>query len=156
MKRILFPTDFSKNADQALAYARSLCLTLQAELVLFHSCRAEAMALQNTVEEVSEEAIMYDSVLRLKEYKEAHFPDGSINVTQKIAYGLAVDTILQTADSIKADMIVMGTKGSSGIDEILLGSNTAAVMERAKCPVLAVPETAEFHPINVLAFATDF
>jgi nucleotide-binding universal stress UspA family protein len=53
-------------------------------------------------------------------------------------------------------MIVMGTKGASGLQEVLLGSNTAAVMERATCPVLAVPENSRFTPIKKIAFATDF
>jgi nucleotide-binding universal stress UspA family protein len=155
MKKILFPTDFSKNANRALSYARALCLTLDAQLILFHSCRAEAIAFHSG-EDADEGAIIRNARLQLNNYQLLNFPTDTIKVTPVVEYGLAVDTIVDFATKSGVDLIVMGTKGASGLDDVLLGSNTAAVMQRAKCPVLAVPEATEFHPIKVLAFATDY
>lgn len=52
--------------------------------------------------------------------------------------------------------IVMGTKGSSGIKEVIIGSNTAGVIGHVNCPILAIPEEAVFKPIKEIAFATDY
>ncbi len=157
MKKILFPTDFSKNADHALEYAMGLCLNLKAELILFHACRAEAMSFQIQNDDISEESIILEAMQKLKEYKGKHFAGiKDLQVIEKVSYGLAVDQIVETAKMLKSDMIVMGTKGASGLEEVLLGSNTAAVMERAKCPVLAIPEQSRFHNIEQIVFATDF
>jgi len=157
MKKILFPTDFSSNADHALRYAIGLCESLNAELILFHSCRADAMDYQMQSENLSEESITLESINRLRDYREKHLSEmKNLQVIEKVIYGLAVDTIVETAAKMKVDMIIMGTKGASGLQEVLLGSNTAAVMERAKCPVLAIPEKSLFRPIEQMAFATDF
>src|SRR5688572_6902760 len=137
MKKILFPTDFSANADHALTYATSLCESLKADLILFHSCRAEANVLQVLNEDISEESIMMDSIRKLDAYRiKSSDILRNIHVDMKVEYGLAVDKIVEAAEDVNADMIIMGTKGASGLEEVLLGSNTAAVMERAKCPVL--------------------
>lgn len=44
----------------------------------------------------------------------------------------------------KIDLVVMGTKGASGVTEILIGSNTADVIEKCHCPVLAIPAESDF------------
>ncbi|HHG83878.1 MAG TPA: universal stress protein, partial [Bacteroidetes bacterium] len=67
----------------------------------------------------------------------------------------AVELILDAADHFEVDMIVMGTKGSSGLEEVILGSNTAEVVEKAKQPVLAVPRNAFFFGFKRITFATD-
>ena len=75
MKKILFPTDFSPSADNALHYAIELCKSLSAELVLFHACRADAMAFQVQNDDMSEESIILESMQKLKDYKEKHLSD---------------------------------------------------------------------------------
>lgn len=54
------------------------------------------------------------------------------------------------------DMIVMGTKGASGITEILIGSNTADVIEKCPCPVLAVSSDAVYKQPAKIVFATNY
>ncbi len=49
----------------------------------------------------------------------------------------------------------MGTHGSSGITEIILGSNTASVIEKSTVPVLAIPHKAVYNGINNLVYAYD-
>jgi nucleotide-binding universal stress UspA family protein len=157
MKKILFPTDFSDNAENALKYTIGLTASLKADLILFHSWRADAHAFQMLNEDISEEAIMMDSLQKLEECRMKTITEAkNIKVDIKAEYGFAVDKIVEAAEAMKADLIVMGTKGASGIEGVLLGSNTAAVMERAKCPVLAIPEQSHFSEIKQIVFATDF
>ena len=48
----------------------------------------------------------------------------------------------------------MGTKGASGIEKVLFGSNTVRVMQRCKAPVLAIPDKCEFKSMDNIAFTT--
>ncbi len=50
----------------------------------------------------------------------------------------------------------MGTKGASGLKEVIVGSNTGDVITRVKCPVLVVPEKADFIKPREIAFPTDY
>jgi nucleotide-binding universal stress UspA family protein len=135
MKKILFPTDFSPNADHALKYAAAFCSHLNAELILFHSCRVKALA-TSLQDDVNDDGIFFASVEKLNEYRISHHDEiKQVFVEEKVSIGLAVDAIIDTATKMNVDIICMGTKGASGIKEILLGSNTTAVMEGALCPV---------------------
>jgi nucleotide-binding universal stress UspA family protein len=69
----------------------------------------------------------------------------------EVAEGDPVDAILHAAGTQKADLIVMGTHGRSGVDRLMLGSVAESVLRRAPCPVLTVPRRAE--PAASLAFA---
>ncbi len=64
-------------------------------------------------------------------------------------------TVNNVATDDDIDLVVMGTKGASGLNEFLLGSNTEKVIRTAPCPVLAIPEHAKrFEPKVVLVPST--
>jgi len=69
---------------------------------------------------------------------------------------LAVDFILETIDKKKPDLVVMGTTGASGLKEMIIGSNTSTIVEKAKCPVIAVPEKKIFSAIKSITYATNY
>src|SRR5690606_18297242 len=73
-----------------------------------------------------------------------------------VHYGFFTDHIKQEVKNKNIDLIIMGTKGSSGIKAVSLGSNTGDVLTKVKCPVLAVPENAKYHEINEIVFPTDY
>ena len=54
------------------------------------------------------------------------------------------------------DLIVMGTKGASGVKEVLFGSNTVHVIKNAKCAVLAIPSDFIFEPPREILFPSDY
>jgi nucleotide-binding universal stress UspA family protein len=67
---------------------------------------------------------------------------------------VTVNGILRLAKKLSVRLIVMGTKGASGLKEILIGSNTADVVEKSDCPVLSIPENWKPSPIkNVALFS---
>jgi nucleotide-binding universal stress UspA family protein len=70
--------------------------------------------------------------------------------------GSLVSVVHDLASDFNAEMIVMGTKGASGIEAVLIGSNTTDVIKNVKFPVVAVPEQAVYSSIKKVVFATDY
>jgi hypothetical protein len=66
------------------------------------------------------------------------------------------DSIKKQVKEKKIDLIVMGTKGASGLKEMTMGSNTGDVMTKVKCPLLAVPENTTYHRPKEIAFPTSY
>jgi len=78
-----------------------------------------------------------------------------LNIVTRVEEGYLHTVVRNVSNEDKVDLVVMGTKGSSGIAEFLLGSNTEKVIRTAPCPVLAVPEsTGKFAPNVVLMPST--
>jgi nucleotide-binding universal stress UspA family protein len=159
MATILFPTDFSPNADHALEYLLPLADKLQAKVVLLHVFSIPTPQTENPIYAWEEQVKLKESLVmaELKTTKEqiSHkYPRLEVECVPR--FGFTVPAILLTAQEYNADWIIMGTKGASGIKRVLLGSNTAQVISRATCPVLAVPKTEVFHGIKRIIYATNY
>lgn len=75
---------------------------------------------------------------RLQQYAE-EFREAGINVTPLLVQGPIATTLLQEAERIQADMIIMGSHGHGAVYHLLVGNVTEDVLRKAKCPVLVVP-----------------
>ena len=163
MKSILFPTDFSDNAQNAYVYALHLAEKLQASITTLHAyvpVQVPVDMLHNTVAEITEiqeleELDDYRKAAEKMHQKAAKEHLESVEVRHDMQIGNAVDAVIETAKNENADLIVLGTKGASGFLGNLIGSNAAAVIERASTPVLAIPQDANYRPIRKVALATD-
>jgi nucleotide-binding universal stress UspA family protein len=71
-------------------------------------------------------------------------------------YDYFIDAVRSQVAEKNIDLIVMGTKGASGLKKVMIGSNTGDLITRVKCPVLIVPENAVFKKIEEIAFPTDY
>ncbi|TAL63285.1 MAG: universal stress protein [Bacteroidetes bacterium] len=158
MRTILVPTDFSKNAKNALDYAASVAKKENSKLILLHAFHifypSSEIPVAMVVEEVSgtqkkAEEELNKLCLEIKKNKK-------LKCDFICREGLAVDILLEVSRKIRPDLIIMGTKGASGIREVILGSNTAKVIEKAICPVIAVPAGASFKGIRNIVFSTDY
>lgn len=67
-----------------------------------------------------------------------------------------VDGIVAIANDWHAEMIVVGTKGASALQEVLLGSTTKRLIKKAPCPVLAIPADTSYRSLKTIVYATDF
>jgi nucleotide-binding universal stress UspA family protein len=145
MKKLLVPTDFSKTADAALEVAVSIAHQIGASITLIH-----INELVGPVIPVSELHFAIDQELReryvdsirvnLKKMLEklsAKFDD--ITIEQRVQEGIFATSLLELARVEHFDMIVMGTKGATGLKEFFVGSNTEKIVRFAPCPVLAIP-----------------
>ena len=84
------------------------------------------------------------------------FPNHKHRLITSFENSLFIDGIRKVVKSEEIDLIIMGTKGASGIKEATLGSHTGAVITRVKCPTLIVPEHASYTIPSNIAFPTDF
>ncbi|MCX6290562.1 MAG: universal stress protein [Bacteroidetes bacterium] len=158
MKTIICPTDFSVNATGAAKYAAGLALTLEAELILIHGYESPVMyteqplaAIQLADEEVRHSAEKKMSTLKSRLQKEFR----NLGIRSLLLEGASYDQLIAVADQHGADLIVMGTTGTTKLERLLMGSTTARVIRKANCPVICVPKDARFEGIKKIIFSTD-
>jgi nucleotide-binding universal stress UspA family protein len=153
MKTIIFPTDFSKNADKAMLYAVAVAKALQARIIavnafdLPYSQNVMSTSLLDIMRETSEKG--------LKQVAQKLEPTG-VEYQTRSMMGNPIRVVKDLAKYYDNCMIVLGTKGASGIEEILIGSNTASILHSVSVPVLAIPITANFKGIKRIVYASDF
>lgn len=164
MKKILFPTDFSETADNAFLYALALSDKLNGELTLLHVYELPELgrALKTTTKEVYEmmemEALesFKASVKKLRQIAEEE-GFSHIDFSHEMVEGETVSRISQVADKIEADIIVMGTKGATGLKEIFLGSIATGVIDSSDKPVLSIPAQASYkNKINKIGYLSNY
>jgi nucleotide-binding universal stress UspA family protein len=135
IKTILFPTDFSETSMQAFDYACRFANVNQARLVALHVFEPVAPIVADGI------VIPFDVVLvrsAAEEQLSRLNADNRINFERMLRDGPAAAKIVEVADEIGADLIVIGTHGRSGIRRLLLGSVAEQVLRLARCPVLFV------------------
>ena len=146
MKRIVCATDFSEQAVAAERQAVELARALGAELVLAHMGTDAPLWREGfytpDVRAVFEGQRKW-AADTLAAKAEALAADG-VAARVVVRVGLPWEEIVRLAAEERADMIVMGTRGRTGLDRLLLGSVAERVIRRAPCPVLTVrPDTDE-------------
>lgn len=158
MKTILVPTDFSENAENALYYAIDIARKLNAKIILLNVYQIDYTSSYVPVDFIIEEkkSAKKESETQLKAVALKIKHAGKINQEVMSKEGFEVDVILDTIKEKNVDLVVMGTKGGSDFVGTIFGSNTAKVIEKAKCPVIAVPEDASFKGIEKITYATAY
>jgi nucleotide-binding universal stress UspA family protein len=139
VETIVWATDGSPNADQALAVAKSLARGHEASLVVVHIVQryASETGLAVYADEGLVKARLEQTVEELE--KEGLKPD--LRIVNHIGPQPAHE-IADIAREVGADLIVMGTRGHGPISGLLLGSVVLRLLHVAPCPVVAVPATA--------------
>lgn len=163
MKHVLLPTDFSENSWNAIVYALSLLKKTRCTFFLFHVNPLVAYSGAETTVLVSRET-MAENLLKESEGLLQKFierieklPLNNKHLFVTLAsYDFFVDAIRKQVDDKKIDLIIMGTKGASGLKKLTLGSNTGDVITKVKCPLLAVPENTVYKRPSEIAFPTDY
>ncbi|MDO8367580.1 MAG: universal stress protein [Saprospiraceae bacterium] len=157
--KILVPTDFSKLSNTASHYAAKMANKLNAEVVLIHVVhlnsppRAQVALRVKEIEDKMVDNAKQDCIQLANELKsEFSAPE----VSYKIIKGFPVEDVIENyAVHNRIDFIVMGTKGASGLQKVLIGSNAAAVITSSSIPVIIVPEHARFNGIEKIVYASD-
>ena len=164
MKRILLPTDFSKNAYNAIRYALRLYQDQPCAFYLLNTYTPatyiEGATLTSGYTALQlEQMAATNSKMGLDKTedrirKEFHNPK---HVIKKISsFNMLVSEINSVVTSLGMDLIVMGTKGATGAKEVFIGTQTMYTIKKVKCPVIAVPENFEYTDPKELLFVTDF
>lgn len=139
---IIVPVDFSENSRRALEMGQELANRFGAELHLIHSHPINFMASSPYAPVLPVyyfEDLTKAAASRLHEWCLEHC-DEELVISEHLSELTAPTAILELAETLDADLIVMGTRGLSGIKHVLLGSVAERVVQRARCPVLTVKD----------------
>ncbi len=139
--RILFPTDFSEPAAEALKYAITLTDQFGAELHLLHvvvppvipfpdSSTSWTMPDMGLIDQVKDAERRFSTEIGSWE--------GQRQVVSAVITGFAVEEIVKYAERHVIDLIVVGTHGLTGLSHLLIGSVAEKLVRVATCPVLTV------------------
>lgn len=156
MKRILVPTDFSAPAQQALQFAVNIAEVNRGQIHLVHVVDLPLIneSLLSPTAYV-DDTIVKDSVAKAqKSFDKAieKFKSRDVTITTSVEYGNPSIAILRMIDEHKSDAIVMGTRGASGLKEILVGSNAEKIVRGAHVPVIAIPEGTKVTSVKKIVF----
>lgn len=153
--KILIPTDFSMLARKAAEYAVSLSANLDAEFILLH-CDNVPRPSYSFVNKL--DTILRDEAIKTgNELAESIRKSTGINakITPDFTFGDPIEVLEEYSKAHKIDLIVMGTKGESVIQNKIFGSTASGVLEHISCPTIFVPSSAEVNSPENIAFATD-
>jgi nucleotide-binding universal stress UspA family protein len=156
MKTILVPTDFSSTAQSAIEVATGIAKKADAKLILLHvvedvgedsfSVSGEASATAPGEYRLFTMKLIQKAARQLSKAVE-RAADKGLKVSSRLRLGNPFHGMHQTITEQKVDLVVMGTKGTSGWEDVTIGSNTEKVVRRSNCPVLTVnkpPVNSEF------------
>ena len=160
MVNILVPTDFSQLSKSALKYAIKIANRLGGNITVLHvMTRTRALRI-SMIEKIrsldhdlieSAEAELETMIKTMSEQYKVKTP-----IKFEVVRGSYFpSTLLREARRLHSGLIVMGTRGASGLTKAMMGSNTNSVIEVSHVPVLAVPEKADFKGFRNIVYASD-
>ena len=162
MKTILVPTDFSTQADNALDMALQVAKINGSKILLINVIEGMRSFSFNTMGELEdstgEEAYL---VKKLVDQTKSNLDDAlsnldtdGVEIEAMVETGSPYESIAHVITNHDADLVVMGTKGSGGVEEVLIGSNTEKVVRYAKCPVITIKDKVDLDKVKHIVFAT--
>lgn len=159
MKTIIIPTDFSPTATNAMHYGIDMAKSIQASIILLHVYQVPVSYTDTPIVLVSVEELKKEAEQKLEKlHKEVeHLSSGSIKIYTEARLGNIADEIENLCEKVKPFAVVMGSKGSTGIEKILFGSTTLTAIRHLTWPVICVPPGKAFgNGIKKIGFACDF
>lgn len=158
MKRILVPTDFSQHAEYALKVAAQIAKKNNGEIFLLHM-----LELPNEGKDAVSQGHDIPEIMYFKKRAEEKLDEitnaeylNNIDVSVIIKIEGTFEGIIGISKKNEIDLIVMGSHGSNGFKEMIIGSNTEKVVRTSEVPVLVIKkDTGDFN-VNKFVFASDF
>lgn len=156
--KILAPTDHSKLSTVAVIYAAKMAKKLNAELIIMNAMYSQASSRARMVSPMLEKEMaaiaQRDMEELVTEVKKA--VRGPLKITGKVLQGFPLTSLVMLwIEKNPVDLIVMGTKGATGLQKILIGSNAAAMIDHSPVPVIIVPPKASFKNFAKVVYASD-
>jgi nucleotide-binding universal stress UspA family protein len=159
MKTIVVPVDLSSNSAKALKVAHKTAQKSGANLVVFHHYSYSSAIISNT------EPVVFDTLLNdLEKQIEKDLSDfvkktlGKIdkNVQLEATQGFGItDTLMAVVKKKKADLIIMGTQGASGLKRMVIGSYATQAIKNSTVPILVIPKNFKDSDFTKIAYASD-
>ena len=159
MKTIIIPVDFSPVSTNAMNYAVDLALSIKASITLLHVYQIPVSMTDIPLVMVSVDELKKGADEKIAELKEAitHITSGKMKIYAETRLGNVADELENLCKQLNPFAVVMGTKGATGPDRVVFGSNTLTAIRHLTFPVICVPPGKEFgHGIKEIGFACDF
>lgn len=157
MKRILVPTDFSEQAENALKIAVQIAKTYGSEIFVIHSMETPLHLATSSDSGSLPESLFFIKLAekRFSDLREKEYLDGIV-LNEAIGRNEIYEDIEESCEKHNIDLIVMGSTGASGFKEMFVGSNTEKVVRTSSTPVLVIKNNHPAFKINDFVFASDF
>jgi nucleotide-binding universal stress UspA family protein len=144
IRKILFPTDFSKGSEVSASYALDLARRYGARLHVLHVIYDIEKGAGWYVSHINTEELyreMRASAEKEMERLGGEQLEGYKDMEHAVLRGVPYEEIIRYAEDNGVDLIVMGSHGRKGLDRVIFGSTAAKVVKNAHCPVLTVRDT---------------
>ena len=157
MKRILVPTDFSEQAENALKVAIKLAEKHKSEIFVLHSMEMPLHLSSSGDSGNLPESLFFIKLAekRFGDLRKKKYLDG-ITLNEAIGHNEIYEDIEEACKKNNIDLIVMGSTGASGFKEMFVGSNTEKVVRTSNTPVLVIKNNHKDFNIADFVFANDF
>lgn len=160
MKRLLVPIDFSAQAEYAAKVAVNIAKLTDSKIYLLHMLELPTGVIDPSSYGTSSNtptALLFlkRAYEKFENFKKLPFFEG-VEIEDSVLFHKAYDGIIDESIKNNIDLIVMGSKGTSGLEEMLVGSNTEKVVRNSDIPVLVIKEEIEDFKIENIVFASNF
>ncbi len=163
MLRILIPTDFSDNSFEAIRYALLLFKDIACQFSLLHTYMPPVYQAEYLVGspgliglgDVIRETAITD-LEKLQKRLEDQYSNKKHTFDSNAYLNTLPNQVNEMVEDKKIDLIVMGTKGATGAQEVLFGTHTVHIIKKAKCPVIAIPPNFVYEVPKEILFPTDY
>lgn len=160
MKRLLVPIDFSAQAEYAAKVAVNIAKLTGSKIYLLHMLELPTGVIDPSSYGTSSNtptALLFlkRAYQKFENFKRLPFFEG-VEMEDSVLFHKAYDGIIDESIKNDIDLIVMGSKGTSGLEEMLVGSNTEKVVRNSDIPVLVIKQEVENFKIENIVFASNF
>ncbi|WP_369858584.1 universal stress protein [Aquimarina sp. I32.4] len=160
IKNILVPTDFSRQAESALKVAAQIAKRNDSKIFLLHILELPIHLtdlMSSGAPAPAPEAIFFMKQAH-KKFEEVLKQDylQDIEVIETVSFEDVMHGIINSSTKNNIDIIIMGSHGSTGFEELFIGSNAEKIVRTSKKPVLVIKEDCDIFEINDFVYATNF
>jgi len=153
--KILIPTDYSKNALLAFEYVHQIYGTSDVEYIFLNVQNARHAGAILTVdpnkELIKKSHVTMDALVhKIREENKGLIVQGIVTA------GTFIDSVIEKADELSAQIVAIGTRGAGGVESVLMGSSAASLIGHCNRPLFVVPDKAKLTPPMRGLLAADF
>jgi nucleotide-binding universal stress UspA family protein len=158
LKKILWATDFSDEAQEALLYADAFAKAFKASIVALHVVPDFSPALYDAAYAIREDLVRRLNFIKGEEEKKLLTLKKAKGIPFKVIVkeGSASKTIIEVAEQEKADLIVIGRRGMSAIEKLFIGSVANHVLRNSPVPILVTKKKSGKPRFKKIIVPTDF
>ena len=158
MKKILVPVDFSDVSEAAARFAIDLAKENNATITLLNSAEINYFSdyhfpvYSNAKLMITE---VVESIQRQMDRMVKELETEGVEIRGKVSPLMLMESIKEEVKESEIDLCVVGTTGSSGLDEFLIGSNTEKIVRQVPCPVISIPQSTAIDSIKKILVPLD-